>query len=112
MAWSISNLEKGFSITKALHESSFARHFIDASRSYFPMEGDSIAVYCGKGRTFINQTQCEETYLLTSASNEDSDQTARMRSLIRVFVVRTKKLWLSKNAPSQDYDQTARMYMY
>ena len=103
MAWSISNLEKGFSITKALHESSFARHFIDASRSYFPMEGDSIAVYCGKSRTFINQTQCEETYLLTSAPNEHSDQSLRCPH---------EETLVIKNAPSQDYDQTARMHMY
>ena len=36
----------------------------------------------------------EKTYLLTCAPNEDSDQTAHPRSLIRVSVVRMKKLCL------------------
>ena len=49
-----------------------------------------------------NEPQCEKTYLLTCAPNEDSDQPARPRSLIRVFVVRMKKTlhpWLSKMCP-------------
>ena len=43
--------------------------------------------------------------------NEDSNQPAHPRSLIRVFIVRMMKLHSrpSKNAPSENYDQTARM---
>ena len=51
--------------------------------------------------------QCEKTYLLISAPNEDSNQPAYLRSLITVFHVRMKKLVL-ENAPSEDSDQTAR----
>ena len=54
----------------------------------------------------------EKTYLLTFAPNEDSDQTARPRSLIRVVVVRMKKkiVYLAiHNATSFDSDLTARM---
>ena len=39
-----------------------------------------------------NGPQCEKTYLLTCAPNEDSNQPAHPRSLIRVFVVRMKTL--------------------
>ena len=44
---------------------------------------------------------CEKPYLLTCAPNEDSNQPAHPRSLIRVFVVRIKKKnhWLSQMYP-------------
>ena len=54
----------------------------------------------------------EKRFFLTCASNEDSDQTARMRNLIRVFVVRLKKQLASlaiQNAFSEDSDQAARI---
>ena len=38
------------------------------------------------------ESQRVQTYLLTCAPNEDSDQPAHSRSLIRVFIVRMKKL--------------------
>ena len=38
-----------------------------------------------------NEPLHEKMYPLTGAPNEDSNQTAQMRSLIRVFVVRLKK---------------------
>ena len=38
-----------------------------------------------------HEPQCEETYLLIYASNEDSNQAAHLHSLIRVFVVHMKK---------------------
>ena len=49
-------------------------------------------------------------YLLTCAPNEDTDQPAHPRSLIRVFVVRMKKpcFLAIQNAPNEDSDQTAR----
>ena len=40
------------------------------------------------------ERQRVRTYLLTYAPNEDSDQLAHSRSLIRVFVVRMKKVWI------------------
>ena len=43
-------------------------------------------IYC-----FTNEQQCEETNLLTCAPNEDSNQPAHPRSLIRVFIVCMKK---------------------
>ena len=55
--------------------------------------------------------QREKTYLLTCAPKEASDQPAHQHSLIRVFVVRVRKLWIIaiQIAPSEDSDQTARM---
>ena len=50
-------------------------------------------------------------HLLTCASNEDTNQHAQLRSLIRVFDVRMKKLCAlgcPKNAPRKDSYQTAR----
>ena len=41
---------------------------------------------------WLNEPQREKTYLQTCAPNEDSNQTAHPRSLIRVFVIRMKKL--------------------
>ena len=40
----------------------------------------------------INEPKWGKAYLPTCAPNEDSDQPAHPRSLIRVFVVRMKKL--------------------
>ena len=40
----------------------------------------------------VYEPEWEKTYLLTYSPNEDSNQPARLRSLIRVFVVRMKKL--------------------
>ena len=41
---------------------------------------------------YSNEPQREKTYLQTFARNEDSNQTAHPRNLIRVFVVRMMKL--------------------
>ena len=41
------------------------------------------------------EPQCQKTYLLTYAPNEDSNQHAHLRSPNRIFIVRIKKLWLS-----------------
>ena len=60
--------------------------------------------------TYVYETQSESTYLLTCASNEDSDQPAHPRSLISVFVVRMKKhctLGYLNKVPGEDSDQTA-----
>ena len=38
------------------------------------------------------ELQCEKTYLLTCASNKDSNQPAHLHSLIRVFIICMKKL--------------------
>ena len=60
--------------------------------------------------------QREKAYLLKCASNEDLNQPAHSRSLIRVFIIhmkkkkqKKKKLSLSaiQNAPGEDSDQTA-----
>ena len=48
MSWSVSNLQKGFDVQRALPENSFARHFVDATDRYFPGQGTPFAVYCGK----------------------------------------------------------------
>ena len=47
MSWSITNLEKGFDLQTAIHESSYIRQYIDANRRYFPGDGAPFAVYCG-----------------------------------------------------------------
>ena len=47
----------------------------------------SIELCHENGVISVYEPQREKTYLLTCAPNKDSDQTARMRSLIRVFVV-------------------------
>ena len=54
----------------------------------------SIMSYSYRYMVWLNKPQLEKTYmyLLTCAPNEDSDQTAHPRSLIRVFVVRLRKL--------------------
>ena len=44
------------------------------------------------GYKYICDPQHEKTYLLKCASKEDSDQPAHLRSLIRIFIVRMKKL--------------------
>ena len=41
---------------------------------------------------YMDKPQREKTNLLTGVPNEDSDQPEHSRSLIRVFIVRTKKL--------------------
>ena len=52
-----------------------------------------IAIFCDKLPFLkVNEPQREKTYLLTYAPNEDSNQPAHPRSLIRVFVVRMNKL--------------------
>ena len=40
----------------------------------------------------IYEPQCDKTYLLRCVPNEDSDQRAHSRSLIRLFVIRFEKL--------------------
>ena len=50
---------------------------------------------CQRERIIWYELQCEKTYLLTCAPNEDSKHTAHARSLIRVFVVRKKKLCIT-----------------
>ena len=44
--------------------------------------------------TTFYEPQRQTTYLLTCAPNENSDQPAHPRSLIRVFAVHRKKLWI------------------
>ena len=41
------------------------------------------------------EPQRDKTNKMTCASNEDSDQPVKPRSLIRVFAVRTKKVWVN-----------------
>ena len=63
----------------------------------------------------MNHAQSEETYILTCTPNENSDQPAHPRSLIRVFFVCLKKnpknlvSLAIQNAPNEDSDQTAQM---
>ena len=48
-----------------------------------------VSNYEGEKKLKRYELQCDKTYFQTYALNEDSEQqTARMRSLIRVFVVR------------------------
>ena len=58
----------------------------------------------------IDVPQYAKTYLLTYASNEDSNQSALLRSLTRVFVVRMTEVCILgyPNTPSEDSDQPAR----
>ena len=53
----------------------------------------------------------EKTYLLTYAPNEDSNQHARPRSLIRTNIIRMMKLNFSgyPKCPIKDSDQTTRV---
>ena len=56
---------------------------------------------------YVYETQSESTYLLTCASNEDSDQPPHLHSLVRVFVVRMKKhciLRYLNKGPGEDSD--------
>ena len=64
-----------------------------------------------------NDRQCKlydphrkQMYLLICASNEDSNQHAHPRSLIRIFIVRRKKLCILcyPNTPKKDSDQNAQ----
>ena len=63
-------------------------------------------------RCYIDGPEREKTYLLTCASNKDSNQIAHPRSLIRVFVVRMKKLCFLtiKNAPNENSDETTNAH--
>ena len=54
------------------------------------------------------EPQREETYLLTCAPNEYSNQPEHPHSLIRIFVVRMSLA--VQNAPAEDSDQTARIF--
>ena len=60
--------------------------------------GPSLSAYTRRyvfaWRGPINELKREKTYLLTCASNEDSNQPAHPRSLIRVFIVRMRKLFI------------------
>ena len=61
-------------------------------------QGTVVSECLGKYDTFITaysrpyEPQCEKAYLSTCAPIEDSNQSARPRNLIRIFVVRVKKL--------------------
>ena len=60
--------------------------------------------------TCIYERQHEKTYLLTCATNEDTNQHARPRSLVRICIVRMRKLCTSfQNVPAEDSGQIARM---
>ena len=56
-----------------------------------------------------SEPQYEETFLQTYWPNEDSNQPAHPRSLIRVFVVRNFASLAMQNASSDDSDQPPRM---
>ena len=63
---------------------------------------------------FLERAHCKyhlvATYFLTCAPNEDSNQPAHPRSLIRDFVVHMEfAVSASQNATSEDSDQNARM---
>ena len=49
---------------------------------------------CGNFSINTYESHCEKAYLLTCAPNEDSNQFAYARSLIRIFIVRMKKIYI------------------
>ena len=55
------------------------------------------------------EPQCEKTYFLTCAPNEDSDQPANLDPdhSLHCPHEETSNPWLSKIAPFEDSDQTA-----
>ena len=48
--------------------------------------------YCATATEEINELKRQETYRRKSAPNEDSNQSAHLRRLIRIFILRMKKL--------------------
>ena len=70
----------------------------DAGRLYVKSGGykQAVADFDSVSPTEINESTVRklesQSYILTCAPIEDSDQPAHPRSLIRVFVVRSKKL--------------------
>ena len=79
----------------------WADSFILSSKGYF--RGKKLL-----WKVLLNELQREKTYLLTCVPNEDSNQPAHARSLIKVFVVRLKtlSLFIVYNTPSEDFYQT------
>ena len=68
-----------------------------------------------KSTSITYARQHEKTYILQCAPNEDSDQPAHPRSLIRVFDVRMKKLCIltfPKSAQWRFWSDCANMHMY
>ena len=65
-----------------------------------------------RNKPLLEPPQCEETYLLSRAANEDSNQLTNARSFIslRYSYEKTLHHLLSKNASSDDSDQTVRTH--
>ena len=61
--------------------------------SYSTLVSCPIFLFHFRYTVILNEPQREETCLLISAPNEDSDQPVDPRSVIIVFIVRLKKLW-------------------
>ena len=60
----------------------------------------------------LYEPQRQATYLRTCAPSEDSDQTAHVRSLIRIFTGRISDSQMqSFSMRTMKTDQTARMHM-
>ncbi|XP_060594980.1 NPC intracellular cholesterol transporter 1-like isoform X2 [Ruditapes philippinarum] len=47
MAWSVSNIRKGFEIERSLPTDSYTRKFLESQRLYFSSEGPGIQTFCG-----------------------------------------------------------------
>ena len=85
---------------------------IRQSNTLYSKKMEELRNYPGYREDYNNMNHNMKTYLLACASNDDTNQPAHPRSLIRVSAIRMIIIVASLgilNAPNEDSDQTARM---
>ena len=104
----VSQRSRFLSFNSCIYNSSFVKVY-RGRRHNLHLHCEVSAIQAPKSSTIYPQRQA--TYLLTCAPNEDSNQPAHPRSLIRIFVARVKKLCILiyQNAPFKDSDRTAQI---